>query len=176
MKTASGTPDHCEFWTISEDGITGTTASEKPMRAPLSTARGLFKEDLGSGREVVDYIFRTLAEQLQLPSKAFTQFHDTKRESGTVIRLIRYEADSPGLLAHTDFGSITLLANILGGLQVFSPRGKWEWVKPLPGCLIVNTGDAMVEWTVGVLRSNMHRVLSAPGSQGGLARVSFAGL
>ncbi|KAL4796308.1 hypothetical protein BDV19DRAFT_388444 [Aspergillus venezuelensis] len=159
------------------------------MPAPLSSSRGLFKAYLARGREVVDCIFRALAEQLCLPSDAFTQFHDTKLESGTVIRLIRYEADSrgymdgdddddeeeqPGLLAHTDFGSITLLANILGGLQVLSSRGKWEWVKPEPGCLIVNTGDAMVEWTRGVLRSNMHRVLRAPGNQGGLARVSFA--
>ncbi|KAL3474804.1 Clavaminate synthase-like protein [Aspergillus californicus] len=164
----------------------GTTVPEKPMPSKLSTQRGLFREYLTHGRAVIESIFRALAGQLHLPSDAFTQFHDTTRESGTIIRLIRYapgmplpdedakKEEEPGLLAHTDFGSITLLANILGGLQVLNPHGKWEWVRPEAGCLIVNMGDAMVEWTGGILRSNMHRVLRAPGEQGGCARVSFA--
>ncbi|KAE8409305.1 oxidoreductase [Aspergillus pseudonomiae] len=182
MKTESGAPDRCEFWTISQDDILGTTAPEQPMPSCLSTQRGLFKAYLFYGRSVIEHIFHALATQLRLPDDAFTQFHDPAQESGTILRLMRYapgtqdEEDQmqTGLLAHTDFGSITLLVNVLGGLQVLNRAGDWEWVRPEPGCLIVNMGDAMVEWTGGVLRSNMHRVLCAPGEQAGLDRVSFA--
>ncbi|KAL2822226.1 hypothetical protein BDW59DRAFT_163819 [Aspergillus cavernicola] len=187
MKTASGAPDNCEFWTIAEDGILGTTVPEQPMPSSLGTQRGVFKEYLAHGRAVVEYIFHALAAQLHIPHDAFTQFHDPTRKSGTIIRLLQYapgtprheeeeenKEEEPGLPAHTDFGSITLLANVLGGLQVLNPRGEWEWVRPEAGCLIVNMGDAMVEWTAGVLRSNMHRVVCAPGEQAGLRRVSFA--
>ncbi|OGM44899.1 hypothetical protein ABOM_006123 [Aspergillus bombycis] len=183
MKTESGAPDRCEFWTISQDDILGTTVPEQPMPSILTSQRGLFKSYLFYGRSVIEHIFHALATQLRLPHDAFIQFHDPTRESGTILRLMQYEPGiqgededqvQTGLLAHTDFGSITLLANVLGGLQVLSRAGEWEWVQPEPGCLIVNMGDAMVEWTGGVLRSNMHRVVCAPGEQAALDRVSFA--
>ena len=50
----------------------------------------------------------------------------------------------------------------------------WRWVRPRPGCLIVNMGDAMVEWTGGVLRSAMHRVSYSPGEQRFAERLSVA--
>jgi len=84
------------------------------------------------------------------------------------------------LVGHTDIGSITILFNITGGLQVLAPNAdpldpsSWAWVKPQPGCAIVNLGDAMVEWSAGILRSNMHRVTYAPGEQGRVTRYSHA--
>jgi isopenicillin N synthase-like dioxygenase len=33
------------------------------------------------------------------------------------------------------------------------------------GCAIVNLGDAMVKFSGGILRSNLHRVVSPPGEQ-----------
>jgi isopenicillin N synthase-like dioxygenase len=83
------------------------------------------------------------------------------------------------MVHHTDFGSITLLANVLGGLQILArdkaptDDGAWLWVRPQPGCLVVNLGDAMVQWTGGVLRSNVHRVNSAPGQQRFVERYSL---
>ena len=94
-----------------------------------------------------------------------------------MIRLIRnphsiaQEDKRTGLLPHTDYGTVTFLANVIGGLQILEPDHKptdengWKYVRPEPGCLIVNMGDAMVEWTGGVLRSNVHRVNFAPGKQ-----------
>ena len=35
----------------------------------------------------------------------------------------------------------------------------------MPGCAIVNFGDAMVKLSGGILRSNLHRVVSPPGEQ-----------
>ena len=86
--------------------------------------------------------------------------------------------------AHTDFGSVTLLFNKLGGLQVYpppevtrddgSPYNEWLYVKPLPGHCIVNLGDAMVKFTGGILKSATHRVVNPPGEeQGSLTRTSL---
>lgn len=82
---------------------------------------------------------------------------------------------------HTDFGSITILFNRLGGLQILPPPSltpaekdpEWTYVKPLPGHCIVNLGDAMVKFTNGLLRSNIHRVVSPPGEQAKETRYSL---
>lgn len=67
-----------------------------------------------------------------------------------------------------------MLFNRVGGLQVLPPGEDEEWlyVRPLPGHAIVNLGDAMVKFTNGLLRSNIHRVVSPPGEQGGCTRHS----
>lgn len=103
------------------------------------------------------------------------------------------EIQTPG---HCDFGTITILFNWLGGLQVWSDpsRGnfenivdpesnagsngesekpRWLWVQPPPANhAIVNLGDASVKWTHGVLCSGRHRVVPAPGAQGTFDRYS----
>lgn len=50
---------------------------------------------------------------------------------------------------------------------------KWVYVNPLPGHCIINLGDALVKFTKGVLRSNIHRVVSPPGAQAALTRYSL---
>lgn len=76
---------------------------------------------------------------------------------------------------HTDFGSVTVLFNRLGGLQVLPPgaEAKWVYVRPLPGHAIVNLGDAMVKFTNGLFRSNIHRVVAPPGLQTETTRYSL---
>jgi isopenicillin N synthase-like dioxygenase len=46
-------------------------------------------------------------------------------------------------------------------------------VRPLPGHAIINLGDAMVKFSKGRLRSNIHRVVAAPGEQGKVTRYSL---
>ena len=71
-----------------------------------------------------------------------------------------------------------MLFAMLGGLQIL-PTGmedepaNWRWVRPEPGCAIINIGDPLVQWTGGVLRSAFHRVLYAPGAQAPYERYSF---
>jgi isopenicillin N synthase-like dioxygenase len=50
--------------------------------------------------------------------------------------------------AHTDFGTLTLLAteNKLGGLQVMGANNEWYDVEPIPNTLTVNLGDLMKRW------------------------------
>lgn len=105
--------------------------------------------------------------------------------SGTNLRMLHYPPQPDddrrtSFLGHTDIGTLTILFNITGGLQLLPPgadpqdESSWVYVQPVPGCAIVNLGDAMVEWSAGVLRSNMHRVAFAPGEQGTVSRYSLA--
>jgi isopenicillin N synthase-like dioxygenase len=43
----------------------------------------------------------------------------------------------------------------------------------LPGHCVVNLGDALVKFSAGALRSNIHRVVAPPGEQGSVTRYSL---
>jgi isopenicillin N synthase-like dioxygenase len=64
--------------------------------------------------------------------------------------------------AHTDFGSLTILAmtEANGGLQAQTADGSWLPVQAGPGELIVNLGDMMQRWTNDRWVSTMHRVVA----------------
>jgi len=73
----------------------------------------------------------------------------------------------PGQLragAHTDYGSLTILAptDAPGGLQVRALNGDWVDVPYVPGGFIINIGDMMQRWTNDQWLSNMHRVVNPP--------------
>lgn len=117
--------------------------------------------------------------------------------SGDQIRFVKAPPQVPSLAGvalgeHTDFGSVTVLFNRLGGLQVRLPEGVdavaasapveggrglcedgWTYVRPLPGHCIVNLGDALVKFSKGGVRSNVHRVVAPPGEQGVVTRYSL---
>ena len=176
-KTDSGAPDRCEFFNISRDHILGTVEPARSTPEPIRGRREVLESYVRHGHSIQSQILIVLAAQLGLSRSTFQDFHSLTEPSGTIVRLIRsYPSAAPEdmrttFVSHTDVGSITLLANVLGGLQVLAPgrepgdEAGWRWVRPEPGCLIVNMGDAMVEWTGGVLRSNLHRVNHAPGQQ-----------
>ncbi len=64
---------------------------------------------------------------------------------------------------HTDSGALTvLLQDQVGGLQVAHDSG-WVDVEPIPGALVVNTGDMMQVWSNDRYRAAMHRVLPRSG-------------
>ncbi len=52
-------------------------------------------------------------------------------------------------------------------------ESEWAYVVPLPGHAIINLGDAMTKFSAGILRSNIHRVISPPGAQADIARYSL---
>ena len=83
-------------------------------------------------------------------------------------------AAQTSLMGHTDNGSVTVLFNVLGGLQVHDGPDGWRYVRPEPGHAIFNIGDSMVQWTGGVLTSKWHRVVPPPGKQSEVSRFSMA--
>nr|QEP99659.1 flavonoid synthase I [Marchantia emarginata] len=47
-----------------------------------------------------------------------------------------------GLRSHTDYGTITVLQQEVGGLQAYKEdRDIWVTVEPIPGALVINLGD-----------------------------------
>jgi isopenicillin N synthase-like dioxygenase len=127
--------------------------------------------------------------------------HRLHATSGDQIRFVKAPPQEPTLKGvalgeHTDFGSVTVLFNRLGGLQVRLPEhisatppasitpppsdvesklceNGWTYVRPLPNHCIVNLGDALVKFSNGILRSNIHRVVAPPGDQGSITRYSL---
>ena len=76
-------------------------------------------------------------------------------------------APKPGQMragAHTDYGSLTILAteDRPGGLQVQGQQGEWIDVRPVPGSFIINIGDLMARWTNDRWVSTLHRVVNPP--------------
>lgn len=154
---------------------------------------------LGS-HAIVTLILGRLNGRLGLPEGRLQGLHRLLAVSGDQVRWVKsppQEVDDrrAALGEHTDFGSVshssaprswrflltrrlvlkvTVLFNRLGGLQVLPPTTEeWAYVKPLKGHCIVNLGDAMVKFTAGILRSNMHRVVNPPGDQQNETRYSL---
>lgn len=164
------------MFNMSQDGLMGTVPLQS-LPASLYSHLPVIISFLRHCQDITAILNVALARQLELPESTFTALQSPTKQSGTVLRLLKsYASPQAGdlrtsLIHHTDFGTITLLANIVGGLQILKPGGSpldesaWTWARPQPGCLIVNLGDAMTQWTGGILRSNMHRVTHAPGAQ-----------
>jgi len=131
--------------------------------------------------EVNNTIIRIFNNRLGLPEGTLERLHSDEELSFSAANVIRMQpmseqavADKPMLVAHTDYGSLTILHNRLGGLQVMPPgHTEWSYVKPLPGHAICNIGDALTIFSGGILHSNMHRVVRPPGDQGEHERFSI---
>jgi isopenicillin N synthase-like dioxygenase len=124
-------------------------------------------------------IMRLFALALDLPE----DFFDDKIDRHiTQLVSVNYPGTAtpplPGQLragAHTDFGSVTLLATdgTPGGLQVKMPDGAWHDIAPVKGAYIVNLGDLMAQWTNDRWRSTLHRVVNPPSEARGSRRHSM---
>jgi isopenicillin N synthase-like dioxygenase len=111
-----------------------------------------------------------IALALDLPRDAFAGF--CKDELAT-LRLLHYppqpanpEPGEKGCGAHTDFGTLTFLAqDDCGGLQVWDEAAGWMHAEPVAGSYVVNLGDMMARWSNGRFHSTLHRVVNVSGRQ-----------
>lgn len=185
-KVESGAPDRYEAWTLSQDDILGTALD--PKRPDNPEAVHAKRDDIASfirrAHTLVELICSHLDKHLQLPSGTLAGLQSLAEPSQTSLRLLRYLPQPPGdrrtsLVGHTDIGTITILGTNIGGLQVLPPGStdeeqNWAYVKPEENCVVVNMGDAMAEWSGGILRSDLHRVSYAPGAQSNDTKLSVA--
>ncbi|SHO65602.1 Isopenicillin N synthase [Pseudoxanthobacter soli DSM 19599] len=113
-------------------------------------------------------LMRLFAVSLGLPEH---WFDDKIDHHFSIVSSIYYPeqktAPLPGQLragAHTDYGSLTILAPTAapGGLQVRTLQGEWVDVPHVPGAFVINIGDMMQRWTNDRWLSNMHRVVNPP--------------
>ncbi|KAI7287066.1 Clavaminate synthase-like protein [Hortaea werneckii] len=177
---SKGTRDRNEFYNVSKDDLLGIG---EPLPAPAVLEQGdsrkLLESYIRRSHAIVSLILSLLNDKLGLPTGTLENLHQLHAVSGDQVRWVRsppqmMDDTQMSLGEHTDFGSITILFNRLGGLQVLPPGSEeWCYVKPLRGHCIVNLGDAMVKFTAGILRSNIHRVVSPPLGQEHMTRMSL---
>ncbi|KAE8413201.1 hypothetical protein BDV36DRAFT_304288 [Aspergillus pseudocaelatus] len=177
-----GNVDRNEFYNVSKDTILNLTPSPFPSPTLLSTpaTHNDLKTFIETSHSITILILTLLNKTLGLPPSTLPNLHHLHSTSSDQVRFIKAPPQPPqdsrtAMGEHTDFGSVTILFNRLGGLQVL-PAGEdaeWTYVRPLPGHAIVNLGDALVKFTNGLLRSNIHRVVAPPGEQMGWTRYSL---
>ncbi|KAJ6134066.1 hypothetical protein N7523_000388 [Penicillium sp. IBT 18751x] len=174
-----GNLDRNEFYNTSKDDILGIG---DPLPAPevLNQSREQQASFMRGSHGIVSLILKILNDKIGLAEGTLSSIHRLQAVGGDQVRFIKappqpIDDRRTALGQHTDFGSVTVLFNRLGGLQVLPPGADAEWVyvRPLPGHAIINLGDAMVKFTNGLLRSNIHRVTAPPGIQGDSTRYSL---
>lgn len=189
----NGTPDTAEFFNVGKNEmIVPIDQMKKKWPEVIMASKPLFKDYIVAAHGIGMAIMGILARKVGVDPAEFESRHRIEEESGDHVRLTRgpprEKEEMPEIQtpSHTDFGTITILMNWLGGLQVWSESsrtarllnhepdvpGEWLWVKPKKGCAIVNLGDAAVKFTNGVFCSGRHRVIPAPGAQGKYPRYS----
>ncbi|KAI1910311.1 hypothetical protein LOZ12_004712 [Ophidiomyces ophidiicola] len=175
----NGNPDRNEFYNVSKDDILDV-ATHWPAPDVLSQSKPLLKSFMTNAHSIVNLILDLLNGYLGLPASTLVNMHRLNHATGDQVRFIKappqpVDDRRVALGQHTDFGSVTVLFNRVGGLQILPPGRDSEWcyVRPLPGHAIINLGDAMVKFTNGLLRSNIHRVVSPPGLQVDTTRYSL---
>ncbi|KAI1499246.1 hypothetical protein F5X99DRAFT_291299 [Biscogniauxia marginata] len=189
----AGTRDKAEFFNIGKNDMLGPP--DKMSRSwpdHVINARPLLQKYMKTAHGIGMELLGILAARLGVDPAEIHGRHRLTELSDDHIRITRGppreteempEIQTP---SHTDFGTVTILTNWLGGLQVWSESvrtalvdsglpdvpGEWLWVKPKKGCAIINLGDAAVKYTNGVLCSGRHRVIPSPGAQGKWPRYS----
>lgn len=184
LRVDANTRDSIEVYTLSQDDILGNIpplSNPEPIESGRYNCRGFFKAAFA----VVSIILTHLDKHLGLQPGTLASRCDSDKISATTVRLLlspAQPANYPRRInfgGHTDIGIITLLFNVVGGLQVL-PAGSenvdenWRYIRPQPGCALINIADTLTEWTGGLLRSSLHRVVSPPGTQAQLPRQSLA--
>ncbi|KAK5167033.1 uncharacterized protein LTR77_007762 [Saxophila tyrrhenica] len=189
---STGTRDSAEFFNVSKnDMIVPDNEMVRPWPKEIMEKKSLFADYSRSAHGIGMLVMDVLARQLGIDPEEIKSRHKIEERAGDHVRLTRgpprktVEMPEIQTPSHTDFGTITILMNWLGGLQVWSESsrkagplepdvpGEWLWVKPKKGCAIVNLGDAAVKFTNGVLCSGRHRVIPSPGEQGKWPRYSI---
>jgi isopenicillin N synthase-like dioxygenase len=104
------------------------------------------------------------ATSLNLPLDYFDKYFATPHMT---MSLLHYPPQKEignrqyGIAPHTDNALMTFLAQKdIPGLAVRMPSGHWRAVEPVPGTLLVNTGNLMVRWTNDEYLSTKHRVIN----------------
>lgn len=111
-------------------------------------------------------VMGAFAIALDLPEGFFEEKHTGITQTMRLLHYPPVKNVSKGQLgagAHTDYGTLTLLfQDAEGGLQVQGVDGKWIDAPPIPGTVIINTGDLISRWSNDFFKSTPHRVIPRP--------------
>ncbi|XP_037472306.1 gibberellin 2-beta-dioxygenase 5-like [Triticum dicoccoides] len=153
---ADDTGDRCHSCPDGADGEAGGTALAEFMEA----VSGEYAAHMA---RIARKLFDALASgELGLDEEQRASY---LTERGSIFRAYRYPATAPGrrrlgMEAHTDSSVLSILnQDMVGGLQVFH-GGRWCFVRPVEGALVVNVGDMLQAMSGGAYRSPDHRVVA----------------
>lgn len=119
--------------------------------------------------QVAKRVLHILAVAFLLPEN----FFDAKLSRTTSILTMNYypyDADHmtstrvTRVAEHTDVSMITIVAQSncqATGIEIKGADGSWHRVSPQDGAFIVNIGDCLKDWSNCILKSTMHRVVTA---------------
>lgn len=126
MKLEDGSPNFMEFYNLGQDGILGTSATRANPHV-VEGNRKTFQDFFYHAHGISCHLLAHLDKHLGLTRDTLASFSPQDRPSGTSLRLPKTLPQMIGshrtnLVGHTDLGSITMLFNIVGGLQIL-PAG-----------------------------------------------------
>ncbi|KAL1627923.1 hypothetical protein SLS54_002190 [Diplodia seriata] len=112
----------------SKDDILGRSASPLPAPAMLRPHRPVLSSFMRGSHSLVNLVLRILDARLGLPAGTLPALHRLTAPSCDQVRFVRappqpHDDARVALGEHTDFGSVTVLFNRVGGLQVLLPPG-----------------------------------------------------
>jgi len=177
-----GSLDTVEFMNVSkDDALARPRIVHRTYPSTVEERMSGIKAFIEASDSINRTILDLMSDRLELPREVLREKHNATAISPSESRVIRNPPMPHGMTkeqvaigAHSDFGSLSFLHNILGGLQVLVPgTNSWQYIKPLPGHAICNIGDSLTIYSGGVLRSNLHRVVPPPGAQSNFTRWSL---
>ncbi len=115
-------------------------------------------------------LLRAVAASLEIDRDYFIGRFNKPITRGTLIHYPPQPpdlgADQFGVSPHTDYGTMTILAqDMSGGLRVRSRQDEWLTAHPIPGTLVVNVGDLLARWSNDRFQSTPHAVVNTSGGE-----------
>ena len=160
-------PDLKEFWHVGREKAIDDNASELNNIWPREVPQfRLVMATLFDALETcTDHLMKACAQYLQQPADFFST---QVQEGQTILRIIHYPpiraTDKPisqRAAPHEDINLITLLCEATTpGLELLQANGEWLAIEPIPGQIIVDTGDMLQALSNGLLKSTTHRVVN----------------
>lgn len=156
----SKTPDLKEFWHVGRDEELANPWPQEVPQFRQAMSQLYLELEL-----CATHILRACALYLELPE----QFFDAEASHGkSILRVLHYpplpeplSVKSLRAAPHEDINLITLLCEATGpGLELLQTDGRWLAVNPLPGQIIVDTGDMLQALSNGIFKSTTHRVVN----------------
>jgi hypothetical protein len=124
MKDLDGAPDAMEVYTIGQDDAMGLAGTHRKNPATIEKSRQDLRQFFVHSNIIVNVLFNRLDTHLSVQLGTLTDFSLLSKPSGTGLRMLRtqpnpaFTANRVRLAGNTDIGVITLLFNVLGGLQI----------------------------------------------------------
>ncbi|MEO1589745.1 MAG: 2-oxoglutarate and iron-dependent oxygenase domain-containing protein [Cyanobacteria bacterium J06632_22] len=155
-----GVPDLKEFWHVGrpdDQAMPNRWPKEVPQFQPAMTT--LFQQLETCSIQLL----RACALYLGQPTDWFMP---EVRHGNSILRVIHYPPVPPDAAPrsmraapHEDINLITLLCEATSaGLELLQANGEWLPIQPIPGQVIVDTGDMLQALSNGLLKSTTHRV------------------